>query len=125
MCRALEVSPAGYYRWLGRRPSARAVENERLVAKIKAAHAGSRAIYGSPKSYQCLRLDGERVNHKRVARLMRTQGLRAKRARKSTRTTDSRHSLPIAENVLARNFSVARPDEVWTSDITYIWTQEG
>jgi transposase InsO family protein len=126
MCRVLEVSPAGYYRWLGRKPSARAEENERLVEKIKAAHAESRATYGSPKIYRCLRGQGEAVNHKRVARLMRENAIRAKRVKKFRgATTDSRHSLPVAENVLAREFTTTRPNQVWTSDITYLWTQEG
>ena len=125
MCRALEVSPAGYYRWRARQPSAREKENERLVEQIKAVHAESRSTYGSPKIHRLLRRDGEAVNHKRVERLMRENGIRAKRVRKIRRTTDSCHSLPVAENVLARRFSAERPDEVWTSDITYVWTAEG
>ncbi len=125
MCRALEVSPAGYYRWRGRKPSARAEENERLMKQIKAAYAESRGNDGSPKIQRCLRRDGVAVNHKRVERLMRENGLRAKRVRKIKRTTDSRHTLPVAENVLARQFSAERPNEVWTSDITYVWTAEG
>ena len=125
MCRVLEVGASGYYGWRGRKSSSRAEENERLLEKIKAAYAESRAVYGSPKIYRCLRRDGERVNHKRVARLMREHEIRAKRVKKSKRTTDSRHSLPVAENVLARQFSSERPDQVWTSDITYVWTQEG
>jgi len=125
MCRALEVSPAGYYRWRARKPSKREIENERLVEQIKAAHAASRAVYGSPKIYRGLRREGHRVNHKRVERLMREHGIKAKRVKKSRRTTDSRHSLPVAENVLARQFRAEHPDEVWTSDITYVWTQEG
>jgi putative transposase len=125
MCRALGVSPAGYYRWRGRKPSARATEDERLVEQIKSAHAASRGNYGSTKIYRKLRRDGERVSRKRVARLMREHGLKARRVKKSRRTTDSRHSLPVAENVLARQFRTERPDEVWTSDITYVWTAEG
>ena len=125
MCRALEVSPAGYYRWRARQPSAREKENERLVEQIKAVHAESRSTYGSPKIHRLLRRDGEAVNHKRVERLMRENGIRAKRVRKIRRTTDSCHSLPVAENVLARRFSAERPDEVWTTDITYVWTAEG
>jgi transposase InsO family protein len=125
MCRALEVSPAGYYRWRARKPSQRAEENGRLAEKIKAAHAASRGIYGSPKIYRCLRREGERVNHKRVERLMKGEGLKAKRVKKVRRTTDSHHTLPVAENVLARGFKTARPDEVWTTDITYVWTAEG
>jgi len=125
MCRVLEGGASGYYDWRGRKPAARVGENERLIEKIKAAHAGSRSTYGSPKVNRLLRRDGEVVNHKRVGRLMREAGIRAKRARKYKRTTDSRHSLPVAENVLARKFTAACPDEVWTSDITYVWTLEG
>lgn len=125
MCRALEVSAAGYYRWRGRKPSAREKKNERLVEQIKAAHAQSRGNYGSPKIHQKLRRDGERVSRKRVARLMKAHGIEAKRVKKSRRTTDSRHSLPVAQNVLARQLRAARPDEVWASDITYVWTAEG
>jgi len=125
MCRVLEVGASGYYRWRGRKPSARDAENERLMEKIKATHAGSRSTYGSPKIYRKLRRDGERVNHKRVARLMKEQGITARRVKKFKRTTDSRHSLPVAENILARDFKATRPDAVWTSDITYIWTDEG
>lgn len=125
MCRVLDVRASGYYAWRSRKPSQRATENERLVEKIKALHARSRRTYGSPKMYQSLRRTGEIVNHKRVARLMKAHSIRAKRVKKFRVTTDSRHSLPIAENVLARNFTVSRPDEVWTSDITYIWTNEG
>jgi putative transposase len=125
MCRALEVSAAGYYRWRARKPSVREKENERLVGQIKAAHAESRGTYGSPKRHQKLRRDGEQVSRKRVARLMKEHGLAARRVKKFKQTTDSRHSLPVAENILARNFKATRPDAVWTSDITYVWTQEG
>jgi transposase InsO family protein len=125
MCRALEVSPASYYAWHARKPSQRDKENERLVERIKAVHVESRGIYGSPKIYRLLRREGEAVNHKRVARLMKEHGLTAKRVKKSRHTTDSRHTLPVAENVLARAFTATHPNEVWTSDITYIWTSEG
>ena len=125
MCRALEVSPAGYYRWRSRKSSQRVEENERLVEQIKAAHVASRGIYGSPKIYRKLRRGGETVNHKRVERLMKEEGIKAKRVKKSRPTTDSRHNWPVAENVLARDFTAFRPDEVWTSDITYVWTAEG
>ena len=125
MLRVLEVGASGYYRWRSRQPSQRAKENERLLERIEAEHVASRGNYGSPKVYRKLRHDGETVNHKRVERLMKEHGIKAKRVKKFTRTTTSRHSLPVADNVLARNFSVARPDAVWTSDITYVWTDEG
>jgi putative transposase len=96
-----------------------------LLEKIKAEHTASRGLYGSPKLYRKLRREGETVNHKRVERLMKEHGITAKRARKFTRTTTSRHSLPVADNVLPRNFSVECPNAVWTSDITYLWTAEG
>lgn len=125
MLRVLEVGASGYYRWRSRQPSQRAKENERLLERIEAEHVASRGNYGRPKVYRKLRHDGETVNHKRVERLMKEHGIKAKRVKKFTRTTTSRHSLPVADNVLARNFSVARPDAVWTSDITYVWTDEG
>jgi transposase InsO family protein len=103
----------------------RTTENERLVAKIKALHAKSRGLYGSPKIYRQLRRDGEVVNHKRVEKLMKAHAIRAKRVKRFRLTTDSRHTLPVAENVLERNFTAVHPNEVWTTDITYIWTDEG
>ena len=102
MCRVLEVSSAGYHAWRARKPSRSAEENQRLVARIKAAHVESRGIYGSPKIYRKLQRDGYRVNHKRVARLMRAEGIKAKRMKKSMRTTYSGNSLSVAESVLAR-----------------------
>ena len=125
MCRALGVGPPGYYRWRSREPPARAKENERLIEKMRAVHKESRGTYGSPKVHRQLRREGQVVNHKRVERLMRENDIRAKRVKKFKRTTTSRHLLPVAENVLGRNFFVARPDEVWTTDITYLWTTEG
>jgi transposase InsO family protein len=106
-------------------PGARATQNEQLVEKLKAAHGASRSTYRSPKIYRQLRQQGEQVNHKRVARLMKEHGSRAKRVKKFTPTTDSRHSLPVAEKVLGRHFRVPCPEAVWTSNITYIWTAEG
>lgn len=125
MSRVLEVGVSGYYRWRSRKPAARDARNEQLMEKIKTTHARSRSTYGSPKIYRQLRRDGEQVNHKRVARLMKEHGLTAKRVKKFKRTTDSRHSSPVAENVLARDFKTTRPDAVWASDMTYIWTDEG
>jgi putative transposase len=126
MARVSEVSASGYYAWLKRPRPERARENERLLKEIRIVHAASRAAYGSPKIYRRLRQRGGAVDHKRVARLMREHAIRAKRAKRlRTATTDSRHDLPVAENVLARKFTTSRPDEVWTSDITYVWTAEG
>ncbi len=125
MCRALEVSASGYYRWRSQLPSQREKENERLLEKIRVVHQESRMSYGSPKVHRKLRQAGEQVNHKRVERLMREHGIKAKRATKLKRTTTSRHCLPVAENVLGRRFKVSMPNEVWVSDITYLRTDEG
>jgi putative transposase len=95
------------------------------MGKIRAIHEQSRNNYGSPKVYRCLRRDGEECNHKRVERLMREGGIRAKRVKKFKVTTDSRHSQPVADNLLGRAFKVCEPDKVWVSDITYVWTDEG
>jgi putative transposase len=95
------------------------------VERIKSAHAAGRGNYGGTKIRRRLRRDGERVSRERVARLMRGRGLRARRVKKSRRTTDSRHSLPVAGNVSARQFRTTRPGEVRTSDITYVWAAGG
>ena len=125
MCRVLGVGASGYYGWRSRKPSDRTTQNGCLLTKIKAVHLASRELYGSPKIYQSLRRDGEAVNHKRVEKLMKTHSIRAKRVKKFRTTTNSRHSLAVAENVLESNFTVKRPNEVWTTDITYLWTDEG
>jgi putative transposase len=125
MCRVLLVSASGYYRWCSQPRSKRVKENEELLDKIRQLHTRSRNHYGSPKIYRGLRQSGERCNHKRVERLMRENGIAARRVKKFKVTTDSRHSEPIAENLLDRRFTVCQPDKVWVSDITYVWTDEG
>ena len=125
VCRCLAVSPAGFYAWHRRRPSDRADADRRLALEIAAAHAESRRTYGSPRILRDLRAQGHRVSRKRVARLMRAQGLRGRRRCRQPRTTDSRHPWPVAENVLDRAFDVAALNTVWAGDITYLATREG
>jgi len=125
MCRVLEVAASGYYRFREKIESEREKQNRQLKEKIKQIHLASRSNYGSPKIYQKLRQDGEVVNHKRVERLMKEEGIRAKRVRKFKATTNSGHKLPVAENVLNREFTVDAPNKAWAGDITYIWTDEG
>jgi len=126
MCRVLAVSPAGYYAWRSRPKSKRAVENEQLTERVKRAFVASRQTYGSPRITHELRAEGIRVGRHRVARLMRQSLLRATlRRRWAVRTTDSRHSQPIAPNLLAREFRVEQPNRVWAGDITYLPTREG
>jgi putative transposase len=125
MCRVLEVSRQGFYAWCQRRASRHRLDDDRLAARIKAIHAGSRGRYGSPRVHAQLRREGARVGKKRVERLMREQGLEARRKRKFRRTTDSNHDLPVAPNVLERDFDTDGPNQVWVTDITYVSTLEG
>ncbi len=125
MCRVLEVSTQGYYAWAKRKPSTRARANLRLVAAIKDIHAGSRRTYGAPRVRAELAAQGQQVGKNRVARLMRQEGIRARRKRKFRCTTDSKHDLPIAPNVLQRDFQTDAPNQAWVTDITYVWTLEG
>ena len=125
MCRVLEVSRSGYYRWLKRKPSQRAIDNQRLDAEIREIYDGSKGRYGSPKITRELRDRGRRVGKNRVARRMRQAGLRSKVRRRYRVTTDSKHHFPVAPNLLERNFSTDRVDKVWVSDITYLLTRTG
>ena len=125
MCRVLEVSRQGFYAWCRRGASRRKLDDVELAARIKAIHAASRGRYGSPRVHAQLRREGVRVGRKRVERLMRQQGLEARRKRKFRRTTDSDHDLPVAPNLLERNFETDGPNQVWVADITYVWTHEG
>ena len=97
----------------------------RLALDVVAVHKRSRGRYGSPRVHAELRARGVRVGRKRVARLMRENGLHARRRRRYRATTDSRHAQPIAPNVLERDFEASAPNEVWVTDVTYVWTTEG
>jgi putative transposase len=125
VCRCLAVSPAGFYAWHRRGPSDRDAADGRLAVEIAAAHTESRRTYGSPRIHEDLRAQGHRVSRKRVARLMRAQGLRGRRRSRQPRPTDSRHALPVAGNLVNRVFDVATPNTVWAGDITYLATREG
>lgn len=125
LCQLLEVSRSGYYDWCGRPPSARSREDDRLVVELRARHARHRGHYGRPRLTADLREAGFRVNHKRVRRLMLREGLQAKRRRRFVRTTDSRHGLATAPNLLEQRFVATAPNRVWLADITYVGTDEG
>ena len=129
MCRVLTVSPSGFYVWRTRAPSARALADERLMLNVRIAHDRSGKTYGAPRVHQDLRAAGLPVGKKRVARLMRTEGLvgRARR-RRGVSTTDSTHGDPVAPNLLNRQFDaqgIRRANQVWVNDITYIPTRAG
>lgn len=129
MCRVVGVSRAGFYAAGKRAASARSQRDDELRVQIRDVHQQSRRTYGSPRVHAELRAMGERCGRKRVARLMRAEGLRVKvRRRFRPQTTDSRHPHPVAENVLARRFApqqIATTNRVWAGDITYIPTREG
>ena len=125
MCRALAVSPAGYYAWRDRPESQRAAANRTVLATIRVLHQNSRQTYGSPSIWDALRKQGQHIGEHRVARLMRHAGIRAKTVKKWRATTQSQHSLPVAANTLDRAFTVSAPNRVWAGDITYVWTLEG
>lgn len=125
LCRLLGVSRSGFYAWEDRAPSATAMEDERLAVRIAAIHKASGGRYGSPKIHAELVAEGTALSRKRVARLMVDLGLASLRKRRYKATTDSRHKLPVAGNVLDRKFEVDAPNLAWVTDITYVWTSEG
>ena len=126
MCDALSVSPSGYYAWRSRPESPRKIANRELLDDIQRVHAHHRERYGAPRIHAELRAEGQTVSRKRVERVMRQHGIRARAPRRyRVCTTDSKHSLPVAANLLDQNFVADRPNQVWLADITYIPTGEG
>jgi transposase InsO family protein len=125
LCRTLGARRSGYYRWLRSDETARAREDRRLKQKILGIHVEVKARYGTPRIERALRRRDIRTSRRRVARLRRELGLRAKGSRRFKATTDSRHSYPIAPNRLQRCFDAPTTDRIWVGDITYLWTREG
>jgi putative transposase len=125
LCRVLGVSPSGYYASQARPVSPHARRDGELAEQIATSHRASKRRYGSPRVYADLKADGVRVGRKRVARLMREKRLVALCRRRYHTTTDSKHSFPIAPNLLERDFTAHGPDESWVTDITFIWTRQG
>ena len=125
LCRVLKVSESGYYAWVTRPPSPRNRENARLEQDIKASHQRTRETYGPSRLQRDLADYGIFVGIDRIKRIRRKLGLRCKQKRKFKATTNSKHTLPVAPNLLAREFTVSVPNQAWVSDITYIPTAEG
>ena len=136
VCWVLGVTPSGYYAWRGRTPSKREQERECLGVDIRKAFDAHRSRYGAPRLCRVLReRHGYTGSLNRIQKLMRALGLRAKAGRKYKATTDSGHLLPVAANLLGQDFScdtgaestshAKAPNQVWLSDITYLWTREG
>jgi len=125
MCQALQVSRSGYYAWLHRPESNRAISNKLLIKEIKRVYQNSRRTYGYPRVARQLRNEGISCSRNRVAKLMSENGIVAKTKRKFKATTDSKHDFPVAKNLLKQNFFADKPNQVWVADITYIPTGEG
>jgi transposase InsO family protein len=126
LCDTLEASPAGYYAWRRRPRSAREQRRGALLVEVRAVHAEVKARYGSPRIHAELLARGHGCCVNTVAKVMREAGIAAKTAKKfRCATTDSGHDLPVAENLLGRQFDPAAPNESWVADITYIPTREG
>jgi putative transposase len=125
LCKILGVSRSGFYEWAGREPALRTIEDAQLKLRIAATYARNDGRYGSPRIQRELRAEGFAVGRKRVARLMLALGLKSRRKRRFRATTDSNHALPVADNLLDRQFKVDAPNVAWVTDITYVWTSEG
>lgn len=126
LCEVLEVSPAGYYAWRSRPESQRSAANRKLLDDIQRVHRDNHGRYGSPRIHEELKAQGRGASRGRIERLMRHHGIRAIMARpRRVRTTDSRHDLPIAPNLLNRNFVATAPNRIWLADITYVENRSG
>jgi putative transposase len=125
VCGILKVSKSGYYKWLNRKPSKRVLEEGRLEVEIKAAHQRTRETYGPERLQHELKDKGVSVGICRIRRIRKKLGIRCKQRRKFKATTDSKHALPVADNLLNQQFETTEPNKVWVSDITYIPTEEG
>lgn len=125
LTRVLRISAGGYYNWIDRPLSKWAREETRLEVEIRAADKRTRQVYGAEKLQHDLVEHGIRVGICRIKRIRRRLGIRCKQKRKFKATTNSRHTLPVAENILGQQFKVTAPNKVWVSDITYVPTDEG
>jgi transposase InsO family protein len=125
LCKVLGVSPSGYFAWKERPASLRQRDDMVLLAHVRAAFAVSNRTYGSPRMVHELRDNGLAIGRRRVARLMRENGMKARQKRRFKRTTDSLHAFPVAPNLLDQDFAATGPNQKWGADISYVWTREG
>lgn len=125
MCKVFKVSRSAFYDWCHYNPSSRDKENRMLLFEIRRIHEQSKASYGSPRITEELKAHGFDVSRPRVARLMKQSGIRAVHKKKFVVTTDSKHSYPVVENKLDRDFSAEHAGKKWVSDITYVRTAAG
>jgi transposase InsO family protein len=124
LCRALRVSPSGFYAWRRRPPSEHAKEDERLRVLVHESHERSKKRYGSPRVHRELRKRGEHVSRKRIVRLMQAQDLVARKRRRYKCTTMSDHDQPVAANLLQREFTADAPNQRWVGDTTELYIGE-
>jgi len=125
MCRIFEVSASGYYSWCSRPISKHAQEDQRLEIEIQAAHKRTRKTCGPKRLQEDLAAHGVNAGVCRIRRIRKKLGIKCQQTRKFKATTNSNHTLPVAENLLAQNFDATAPNQVWVTDITYIPTEEG
>lgn len=125
MCRVLGVSTSGYYAWRNREPSQRERADAMLTEQIRAIHEWSRSTYGAPRVHAELQDRGVQVGHNRVDRLMRAAGLKGVSRRRGPRTTYRSAEARPAPDLVERNFTADGPDQLWVSDVTYVWTAAG
>lgn len=125
LCDLLSVSESGYYEWLTRKPCRRRQEESRLEVAIRAAHRASRGAHGPKKLQKDLAEQGIRAGECRIRRIRKKLGIECIQSKKYKATTDSKHGLPVAPNLLGQRFEAKAPNQVWLSDITYIPTEEG
>lgn len=127
MCKWLDVSRSGFYAAIRRSPSQRSLSRQKLKLEIRAVHAASRRRYGAPRVHAELKASGETCGHNQVARLMREEGLKGKKAQRFKVTTMSSHNKEVASNHLARSFDISdrKMNTAWVADITYLPTREG
>jgi len=128
MCKVLGVSRSGYYNWLKRQqegPTKTQKRRKELKKKITQLFHENLGTYGAPRLHKALLADDYKVSEKTVGRYMRQLGLRAIPEKPYTATTDSDHNDPIFDDLLQQDFEVEKPNQVWVSDITYVWTTEG
>ena len=124
MCRIYDVSASGYYAYISRPLSKRAEEDARLEVEIKAAHKRTRRVCGAERLQKDLSENGVEVGVYRIKRIRKKLGIRSKQTKKFKTTTDSKHTLPVAENLLDQQFDLSMPNTAWVSDITYIPTDK-
>jgi len=125
MCRALKISKSGYYAWRNKPKSMRALANEKLDHHIRTIYEQNKGRCGSPRITEALNEQDIACSKNRVADRMRKNNIKAKTKKRFKVTTNSKHNHPIAPNLLNQDFTAQRPNQIWASDITYVWTREG